>query len=114
MGCLRANPVRCWSIKYQSSPQTSFRIPSFKPFSISILTMSEQDGPKYVIDRVFGGTASYDAVVGNGAPESSTPRDRVWPQIPLDYRPPSPEIENAVREGMDILDYELLVLTIDS
>jgi hypothetical protein len=76
--------------------------------------MSEQDEPKYVIDRIFGGTASYDAVVGPGAPESSTPHERVWPEIPLEYRPPSPEIENAVKEGMDIIDYELLVLTIDS
>lgn len=76
--------------------------------------MSEQDGPKYVIDRILGGTASYDAVVGPGAPESTTPHERVWAEIPLEYRPPSPEIENAVKEGMYIIDYELLVLTIDS
>ena len=76
--------------------------------------MSEQDGPKYVIDRIFGGTASYDAVVGREAPESSTSHERVWPEIPLEYRPPPPEIENAVKEGMDIIDYELPVLTIDS
>ena len=76
--------------------------------------MSEQDGPEYVIGRMFGGTASYDAVVGPGAPESSTPHERVWPEIPPEYQPPSPEIENVVKEGMDIIDDELLVLTVDS
>jgi len=76
--------------------------------------MSEQDGPKYVIDRILGGTASYDAVVGPGAPESSTPHERVWPAIPLDYLPPSPEIEKTAAEGMDIIGPELLVLKIDS
>jgi hypothetical protein len=76
--------------------------------------MSEQNEPKYVIDRIFGGTASYDVVVGPGAPESSTPHERVWPEIPLKYRPPSREIENAVKEGMDIINYKFLVLTIDS
>lgn len=76
--------------------------------SISILTMSEQTGPKYVLDLPFGGTASYDAVVGDGAPESSTPHDRVWPQIPLEFRPAAPEIENAVKEGMRWNKYHLL------
>jgi hypothetical protein len=76
--------------------------------------MSEQDGPKYVIDRIFGGTASYDAVVGPGVQESSTTHERVWPEIPLEYRPPPPDIENAVKEGMDIVDYKLLVLIFDS
>jgi len=76
--------------------------------------MSEQDRPKYVIDRLFGGTYSYDAVVGPGAPESSAPNERVWPELPLEYYPAAPEIENAVKEGMDILDCEFQVLTIDS
>lgn len=76
--------------------------------------MSEQDGSKYVLDRLFGGAASYDAAIGPGAPESSPPHERVWPEIPLNYRPPSPEIENVVKEGMHIVDYELLVLTIES
>jgi hypothetical protein len=108
--------------KYQASPQTSFGIPSFKtfitpsskPFSISAVKMSDRDGPKYVIDRIFGGTASYDDIVGPGAPESSTPHERVWPAIPMNYLPPSPQIENAVKEGMDIIAHELLVLTFDS
>ncbi|KAE9376009.1 hypothetical protein N431DRAFT_556289 [Stipitochalara longipes BDJ] len=73
--------------------------------------MSEQNGPKYVIDRIFGGTASYDAVVGPGAPESSTPHERVWPAIPLEFRPPSSEIENTVREVDCILGYLQRVLT---
>jgi hypothetical protein len=76
--------------------------------------MSDQDGPKYVIDRILGGTASYDDVVGPGAPESSTPHERVWPAIPLEYCPPSPEVENAVKEGMQTTNYDLLVLTMDS
>jgi hypothetical protein len=62
--------------------------------------MSMQDGPKYVMDRIFGGTGSNDAVVGPGAPESSTSHKRVWPGIPLEYCPPSPKIENAVKEVM--------------
>ncbi|PQE23756.1 hypothetical protein CJF30_00008736 [Rutstroemia sp. NJR-2017a BBW] len=73
--------------------------------------MSDQDGPKYVIDRILGGTASYDDIVGPGAPESSTPRERVWPAIPLEYCPPSPEIENAVKEVGYILEYLRRVLT---
>ncbi|PQE17436.1 hypothetical protein CJF32_00008669 [Rutstroemia sp. NJR-2017a WRK4] len=73
--------------------------------------MSDQDGPKYVIDRILGGTASYDDIVGPGAPESSTPRERVWPAIPLEYCPPSPEIENAVKEVGYILEYLGRVLT---
>ncbi|PQE16437.1 hypothetical protein CJF31_00009656 [Rutstroemia sp. NJR-2017a BVV2] len=73
---------------------------SSKPFSTSTVKMSDQDGPKYVIDRILGGgTASYDDIVGPGASESSTPHERVWPAIPPEYCPPSPEIENAVKEG---------------
>jgi hypothetical protein len=74
----------------------------------------EQDKPKYVIDSVIGGVASYNAVVGLGAPESSAPHERVWPEIPLEYRPPPPEIENTVKEGMYVIGYEFLVLTINS
>ena len=65
--------------------------------------MTEQDGPKYVLDLPFGGKASYDAVVGPGAPETSAPHERVWPAIPMDYRPPAPEIENVVKEGMYVV-----------
>jgi hypothetical protein len=64
--------------------------------------MSNQDPSKYVIDSLFGGAHSYDAVVGSGAPESRPSHERVWPEIPSQYRPPSPEIENAVKEGMSI------------
>lgn len=60
----------------------------------------KQDGPKYVIDKMFGGKASYDEVVGPGASENQTSHERVWPAIPAEYRPPPPTIENAVKEGM--------------
>lgn len=61
---------------------------------MSVFTMSNRYGPKYIIDRIFGGgSASYNAVVGLGAPETSTPHERVWPAIPLEYLSPSPEIE---------------------
>ena len=76
--------------------------------------MSGQRGTKYVIDRIFGGSASYDEIVGPGAPENSTPHERVWPELPLEYRPAAPEIENAVKEGTNSPKYKLLVLTIDS
>jgi hypothetical protein len=100
--------------KYQTSAQMPFSVRSSKSFSISILTMSKQDeqdkqdeqaGSKYVIDLMFGGRASYDDVVGPGAPLTSAPHERVWPDIPAEYYPPPPEIENAVIEGMYIIDY---------
>ena len=106
--------------KYQTSSQTSFIVRSSKSFLISILTMNEQDdqneqdGPKYVIDLMFGGRASYDVVVGPGAPESRTSHERVWPAIPAEYYPPPPEVENAVKEGMYFVDFQLLMPTIDS
>ncbi|KUJ22639.1 uncharacterized protein LY89DRAFT_728759 [Mollisia scopiformis] len=68
-------------------------------------------GTKYVVDRIFGGTASYDSIVGPGAPATSSQHERVWPEIPLEYRPPAPEIENAVKEVTYILGYLQRVLT---
>lgn len=70
-----------------------------------------KESPKYVIDRIFGGKAEYDAVVGPGAPESSVPHDRVWPELPQYYCPPSPEIENAVKEVQYVLGHLQRVLT---
>jgi hypothetical protein len=59
--------------------------------------MSNQGGSKYVIDRIVGGgRVSYDAV-GPEAPETSTSQERAWPAIPLEDRPPSPDIDNAVK-----------------
>ncbi|KAH6714693.1 hypothetical protein BKA61DRAFT_735062 [Leptodontidium sp. MPI-SDFR-AT-0119] len=70
-----------------------------------------QDGPKYVIDSMFGGTALYDDVVGPGAPEDRASHERVWPAIPAEYCPPPPEIENALKEVQCILGYLKRFLT---
>jgi hypothetical protein len=77
--------------------------------------MSNQGGLNYVMDSIFGGgSASYDAVVGPGALETSTAHERVWPAISLEFCPPFPEIGHDVKEGRDLIDCELLVPTIDS
>lgn len=75
--------------------------------------MSKQDPLKFVIDSgPFGGTHPYNAVVGpgSGAPESRPPHERVWSEIPLEYQMHSPKNENAVKEGMCIINYKVKVL----
>lgn len=100
-GRLRA-PWALLQHKYRMMPCIYFDISPINQFSTSLLTMSKQNGPKYVIDTIIGGTASYDDIVGPGAPQSDAPRQRVWPAIPQEYRPPPPAIENAVKEGVVI------------
>lgn len=76
--------------------------------------MHDQVKPKYVIDSILGGTASFDSVVGDGASKDTTVHGRVWPEIPLEHQPPSPQIENAVKEGMYAIYFNWFKLTFDS
>jgi hypothetical protein len=63
---------------------------------------------------MFSGRASYNVIISPRAPESRTSHERVWPAIPAEYYPPPPKVENAVKEGMYFVNFQLLMLTIDS
>lgn len=67
--------------------------------------MSDFGPPKYVIDMPLGGVADYDEVVGPGAPELSTPHERVWPAIPIEFCPAEESIASTVAQGKLLSHY---------
>ncbi len=59
------------------------------------------NSPKYVIDRVFGGSVPFEQVLepeGATSETSNEGGERVWPLIPSEYEPPAAQHEETVKE----------------
>lgn len=67
----------------------------------------------YVVTSPFGGTFDTNAICATAAAGNPSTRpdpsenlnEDYWPRVPIDYQPPAPHLNDAVREGRPITQH---------